>query len=164
MNWVISGIVGIMVTCLGVYFSFKYIKRKNFFNALLDFCDNLEANINFLQNGLKQILESYSNSHNTELNNLVSIMKDELNLNNKITLENWQNPTTYLKPNEREQIVSFFNKLGMTDCETQVNTIKKFRAIISMKAKNCTKDYEMKGKLYVNLSIMLGVAIFIILL
>jgi len=153
MNWVISGIVGIMVACLGVYFSFKYIKRKNFFSALLDFCDNLEANINFLQNGLKQILESYSNSHNAEINNLVSIMKDELKYNNKITLETWQNPTTILKPNEREQIVSFFSKLGMTDCETQVNTIKKF-----------TKEFEMKGKLYVNLSIMLGVAVFIVLL
>ncbi len=163
MNLLISVAIAITVSALGINYSKKYYKRKRFYGDLLSFCNNLKLNINFFQKDLLSIFED-AKFTDPNLIALLDITKKTLRENGCIDLKDWEKECNLLSVLEKNQIKCFFEKFGRVDCSTEFENIKKFEEYINHKIDMCSKEYTSKGKLYFSLSIMGGIATFIILL
>ena len=152
---VIWSLFFLLIICFIGFMTYrKTIKKIKFYKDFCFFCQTLQTHIVFFQNKIKDII--LAQDFNGDFN---EVLKGVLE-NNYQSLDN----ISYLKEDEKQEILLFFKKLGRANVETEKMEIQNFQ---KKKEEDLTtlKSIGLKnGKLKFSLTIMLGFFVFIIML
>lgn len=148
-----SSVIVLCFIYAGVNLKRNYNVKNIFYENLIDFCEVLKTNINFLTKPVKQIIAEnlcrYSKDFVGFLNSYLNNKTEEFNL-------------TYFSEYELNQIKIFFSTLGKSGVEGEISNIESNKTIFE-NLLNSTKEENKKfGELCLKLSICLGL-MFVIL-
>ncbi|MBR1925860.1 MAG: hypothetical protein IJ837_03285 [Clostridia bacterium] len=148
-------LISLFIILIGYLYFRKTHKKIQFYNDFLSFCEEIETEIGFFQNNIKNILDkqNYKSSFQELLNNF----------KNK-TLQKFLNEQNFLTQNEQTEIFLFFQKLGRANSETEIKEIQNYKEKLKNKINNLTNFEFKKSKLKFNLTICFSMFVFIILL
>ena len=148
--------LGIILVCfstlLGYILSAKFTFRKEFYNDFYNFNTKLKQEISFRQTTLIALVKNLSNSDfNLTLKN--QIQNNEFNFNKN-----------YLKKDEIEYFDNYLRTIGTGDKNSQLDFLDKINVDVLEKQKQ-TSEEEIKYKsLYIKLSFLLGLILFVLVL
>lgn len=148
--------LGIILVCfstlLGYILSAKFTFRKEFYNDFYNFNNKLKQEISFRQTTLIALVKTFSNT--------------DFNLTLKSYIENstFSFNKNYLKKDEIEYFSNYLKTIGAGDKSSQLDFLDKSNVDILEKQKQ-TSDEEKKYKiLYIKLSFLLGLILFVLVL
>lgn len=153
MNIVLGLIV--LVACVGVGYACanKYVVRKEFFNDFFEFNKTLKNEISFSMKKLDEIICKNDNKR--------SFYKCLIEYLNTKELELGQ---AYLTIAEKEFLVNYFDSIGKSDRETQINFLNGVTVEIKDRLDVASADEKKYKTLYLKMGFLIGLLIFIILL
>lgn len=164
MNFLISLIISILSGLVVMSFSHKYYNKAKFFNAFNVFLQTVCTNTQFFQDDIKKIISNTPQNSSTPYNTIINSYLQFLTDNNKQTLLQSINSLTELSALDKEKICLFFYELGHTDNTTQLNSIQALQKHIAERIQETKQEINTKAVLIQKLGIVLGMAIFILLL
>ncbi len=164
MNILISLTISILGGLVVVSFSYKYYNKAKFFNAFNVFLQTIYANMQFFQDDIKKIINTMPQNNNTSYNTLVNSYLKFLAENDRQKLAQNISALTELSALDKEKICLFFYELGHTDNTTQLNSIQALQKHIAERIQETKQEINTKAVLIQKLGIVLGMAIFILLL
>ncbi len=156
MKFILALVIFGCILYFGWFLYEKTRKKLVFYNNFLQFCNLLETEIGFFQNNIEEIL--HKNNYKKEFSEVVENFSKSKNL-----LE-WKNSQSVLTQTEAEEVELFFSKLGKLDSTSQTNEVKSYKKFLDSKIEDTKKVNLKNGKLTFNLSIMLGLLVFIIII
>ncbi len=149
------------ITFIGMNIYNSYKTRKIFYDDFILFLQNLDAEIGFFQNKLNQIFDAKI-YHKDFQNLIISAQKSIYSLENN--LNDWFKNQSIINDEQFFHIKEFFLKLGRLDVTTQKKEIENLKNYLEECILIVKDELNKKGKLSFNLSIMLGLAVFILVL
>ncbi|MBQ8761979.1 MAG: stage III sporulation protein AB [Clostridia bacterium] len=157
-------ILGLILFGCSMFIGFKIYtnikKREKFFDDFNSFCTILQAEIGFFKNKLEQIYSK--NDYGNEFNSLLECAKE--NLNNEKAINEWCDNQKYLNEEDKTQIITFFKRLGKVDAISQKGEIIEYSNLLKNKINIIKTENTKKAKSVLSLSVMLGLALFIIVI
>ena len=155
----------ILICCclVGINIKKYFIKRKSFYENLLNFCENILNEINFNNQKLILIIENNLNKYDNDFNNFLVLYKNLLlDKLSKIRFENKiKNIFNYLKPNETTLFFNFLYSVGTQTKDEEVEKFNNFFRSLNSKVKFENENFKKYSNLYLKLLIALGL-IFVI--
>ncbi len=164
MKWFLIVVLGLMCVIGGMFFSNKYKKRKDFFNALILLSQKLDVEINYSRERLVILIESLDEKIRKSLIKIDVNFLNALKKGTEITAEILFEKQKLIKQNEQEMIVMFFKSLGRSNVENQSKEIKNFISRFENFHTLACNDETKFGKLGFKLGIISAIAILIILI
>ena len=157
-------ILGLILFGCSMFIGFKIYtnikKREKFFDDFNSFCTILQSEIGFFKNKLEQIYSK--NDYGNEFNSLLECAKE--NLNNEKAINEWCDNQKYLNKEDKTQIITFFKRLGKVDAISQKGEIIEYSNLLKNKINIIKTENTKKAKSVLSLSVMLGLALFIIVI
>lgn len=164
MNILISLIISILSGLVVMSFSHKYYNKAKFFNAFNVFLQTVCTNTQFFQDDIKKIINAMPQNNNASYNALINSYLKFLSENDRQKLSQNISTLTELSALDKEKICLFFYELGHTDNTTQLNSIQALQKHIAERIQETKQEINTKAVLIQKLGIVLGMAIFILLL
>ena len=163
MNILLGAVFLVAGLLVGIGFSRGYKRKYLLLADFHSFLEYLETNFNFMQDSLKQVLLNKKNSYNKDFNQLLVNLSENLD-DTKGYLDKWSKEQKILDEDEVVIFVKFFEQIGRSDCETQLEAIKQAKASLSVLVNKANETHLKKGKLSTQLGFMAGLALFIIVI
>ena len=164
MNIFLSLLLGTLTCLVVMLFSYKYYSKGRFFNAFNVLLQSISTNTQFLQDDIIKVIQNHPKTSNSIYNSIIDNYIKFLKTNGKQEFAQNIDSITELSALDKEKLVLFFNDLGHTDCDTQLNNIKSLQKYISTRIEETKQDIKTKAIIIQKLSIVLGIAVFILLL
>ncbi len=160
MNITIKIILGIVIISLSIYsgykLSSKFKIRYDFFSDYYNFNQKMIEEVNFRKNSIINVIEKFSCKEHFK--NLL------LNYKQYLSTNHFEPPLYFLSENEKEDVVLYFTNLGKNDTKNELNSLKSYENKLK-EIKNCTEIENKKYKtLYLKLSFLFGLLIFILII
>jgi len=182
-------VIAIAAFGLSTYFGFraskKYAARELYFAELVQFCDGLKGEIGFARAPLAEIFAKYQTSYKsfltlqlkaageivgadnmtgeiTDTSGMTAISAGTDNVIDEETLRA-KLPRGSLTADEFDNVVRFFNTLGKSDTDNQIDAAAGYKTAFSVYLENARADKKKYSPLYWKLG-LLGAAAFALLL
>lgn len=162
MNFIIGGILLFICAFCGLRVADSYRKKLYFaqdFGLLLDL---IETNLLFMQDDLKNFLESKKDGFHKDFSAFLDGFTQNLS-DSSLYLQTWVAEERVTTKECAELLANFMQSLGRNDSATQLQTIKQTREILQAQLLKIQEE-QKKGHLYSRLGVMGGLALFIIVL
>ena len=145
----------------GYKYSSKFVIRERYFAELLELCEGIRADINFMHLSLYPILEKYRDSFKSFLSVQLSGAAKLLDDNRSITEAALKEyiPQGPLTGDEYETVIRFFNTLGKSDAENQTASIEGFKAAFKKYHGDAAEKKKKYSSLYWKLGLLAGAAL-----
>lgn len=158
----------VFVAICYIGFSLKqiYQKKYRFYKEFCEFNQMLLDEITNYKSQLIKVIDKYLSVNKNNLSKILTTYKENLQ-NNIIVFENANDiipKSLFLSKEERLEIVDFFNNLGKSSYENEVQFLKRNLDNMKIKTTKAKEDTTKKGDLYFKLSIMLGFAVILLLI
>jgi len=143
----------------------KYSGRELYFSELVQFCSGLAGEIGFRHAALADIFNKYAAIFKSLLSAQLKAageivadgeIIDEAALRGKL-------PKGALKPEEYDNVLLFFNTLGKSDADNQIDSASSFKAIFQTSLEQARLDKKKYAPLYWKLG-LLGACAFVIVI
>ncbi len=143
----------ILCTLIGYILAQKFDKRYKFYSNFESFNKQVKNEVYFSQKTLIGILGCLD-------------LEEDFN---KIAFEHFNSKKIafnyrYLTKEDEKFLLSYFNALGDSDRETQINFINLNQNEISDRVKNCLEERKKYYQLYIKLGFLIGLIAFIVLI
>lgn len=171
LMWGIMKVVLIIVVILGFSyigngFGGWFFKKKKLINNIVNFCGLLKVQIDFSNNEISKIIENNMDSYDYALKGIlksyVKLLKKESHIDLEVLRKNIK--TNYLEEEELNTLLSFFNELGKSDKDNQINIINNYLVTFNSYLKESEISAKKYGTLFKKLGFFAGVLVSIILL
>ncbi len=166
MKTILLSAVFIIPVYVGFVFSKKYVKKSNFYNGLMGFCNSAINEINFCHTRLKELIDNNMSIANVEYKKFLILYKSYLTegkgretFGNEIR-ENFN----YLTNDEIDKIVSFFCNLGNRDVDSELSNINNYLSTFDTYNKVAEENKKKYSPMYIKLGILFGVAVVVVLI
>ena len=160
-------LVIIIIFCFGLIgykLSTFYINRKKFFSSMQVLMSNLELDVSFSQDKLKNLIKKNSeNVSSKELNVLCENVFGLLDKKQKIDYEIF-NEIKILKKEEKDIIFSFFSSLGRFDASSQSKEIKMYQNKIDELYDVSNDECKKYASLFIKLGIIFGILVCLLII
>lgn len=142
-----------------------YVRRHKFISDLITFANHLKVEISFAKSNLTQIIESHIEESDANFKSVLKGYRNTLKNSDYITVEVLKNNinTIYLEENEKEQMLQFFNFLGKSDADNQVEIINKSLNIFNNFLKTSDSEKQKYSGMYKKLGVLIGIFILVII-
>lgn len=165
MNLLLSVILAVFGTAVGIYFSFRLKERERVMSAALLFIKELAVRIRYTNAEIGEMLRTAAD--NEEYGRLIFIscctdIGEGGNFHGK-----WKEGVKsqpYLTARDRELLTALGERLGETDCDGQLSFLEMTEELIKGQREQAAADYTNKGKLYRSVGLLCGLAAGIMLL
>ncbi len=160
-------LVLIIIFCFGLI-GFKlsafYINRKKFFSSLQILLSNLELDVSFSQDKLKNLIQK--NNKNLTSKDLNALCQNIFNLLDKKQMIDYEifNDIKILKKEEKDLIFSFFNSLGRLDAYSQSKEIKSYQNKINEFYNEANDECKKYASLFIKLGIIFGILVCLLII
>lgn len=145
----------------GFYMSMSMQKRTKSIEKIITSLEMLESEIGFGMNKLRQAFL------NTDTCGIFSCVADKMaNDGIKLAFENAVSEfgdKLALKNDDKEILTVLGDKMGKTDADDQIKSIKYVKALLEDRKKIASEEYERFGKIYRNGGILVGLMIAVML-
>ena len=157
-----AGIFGAFVF-IGWWIYLGYRQRKQYFESLVRFCDNLITEIGFSKRTIAQIIgvyiDNYSPQFCTDLLGYKRLLERRENLaRGKLVLWNG------LRSAEKHAIGDFFLELGRHSAAEEIEKIRRFRERFDTSRTEAAEKLKRDASIHLKISILLGIGTVILLL
>lgn len=151
---------------VGIEISKTYIKKQEFYENLLNFCNLLLAEIGFLKNDLISICKRQETSVGTEFNKVLVSFSNKLISNNETSEKDFNNLIThlFLTKNEIYYLKEFFNSLGKTGVDAQINLINYYISIFNQNLISAKENNQKFNPLFKKMGWIVGLLVCIVLI
>lgn len=129
------------------------VARKNYFDDLVKFCQQLSQNIESKKDKVCTFVANHENNYHEHF---ASDINQFFIKHNGIHFE-------HLKEEERLQIEQFFLSIGMLTMKEELDNIKAYQIIFTQMQQACSRYVEQYGNLSLKLSSLFGAIICILL-
>ena len=140
---------------LGWLISNKFAESQTFWGKFAYKHEKIKAEISFSQNPLSEIL--YDKKENIEKQDGFSVMLHDCFKNGKIT-----HKLKFLSEEEIRFIEKYFQSLGTTDKDSQINILKSMETEIKKYSEIADEKCKKYRPLYIKLGFLSGLVIFIL--
>ena len=142
-----------------------YRKRKQFFESLLAFCQNLTVEINFSKNTVRLIIDTYIDGYCPHFATVLRGYSQLIDAKTDITRPQidalmWNG----LKTPEKTAIADFFHELGRHSVDEECQKIETKRTQFAAFYENASNALKREASIYLKICILLGIAAVILLL
>jgi stage III sporulation protein AB len=161
----ILAVFGIAVY-FGVSASRRYIGRELYFNELTLFCGHLVNEIGFTHAPLCAIAEKYAAAFKSHLSAQLfgaAHAITERNILDEEVLRLYV-PRGALTEDEYDTVIQFFNTLGKSDSESQINSIESFKLAFRQFQTGAAADRKKYGSLSWKLGLLAAGAVGILII
>lgn len=148
----------ILGASVGGLFANKYKKRLFFFKSLAQFNEDFYGELTFCKNNLLHVLSKKYPS--AEFCQTLKAKSDSLINHSSFNLP----PLYFLNENERYEIHSYLNSLGISDVEGQLKIVNAHSSIFKSRTEDCALENGKYGTLCKKTGIIAGLIAFIILI
>lgn len=142
-----------------------YFKKQVFYENLIDFCNLLLSEISFLKSDLISVCKRVSLNTNTEFSNVliayVSKLTDE---KSEDDVFNKYLDKLFLTKNEVYYLKGFFNSLGKTGINEQIDLVNYYLNVFNQHLKDSTKNNEKYAPLFKKMGWIVGLLVCIVLI
>lgn len=157
MKIILILILIIFCGAIGYGISGVYKQKKKFYDAYLNFLQDLLTYIGFSASKLSSIIQEEKKVIiNKEFNNVLDNYLKVIKSDEELTRENLFLNIKLLNENEQNEMYQFFKSLGKTDVYNQMETIKNRVDVSKKHCEKLAKDCEKYCPLYTKLSILIG--------
>ena len=165
MQILLGFIVLIGCSYLGYGLGNYYVRRHKFIVNLINFANHLKVEISFSKNNLSNIIESHIEESDASFKSVLKGYLGALKTTDYITVEVLKKNinTIYLEENEKEQMLQFFNFLGKSDADNQVEIINKSLNIFNNFLKNSVVEKQKYSGMFKKLGVLIGIFVLIII-
>lgn len=154
MKLILIFIVIICFILIGYIIYRNFLRKKIFYNSLIDFCNLFLCNLEFKKDTVENIINNNLSSLCDDLKKCLSTFK----INKSCDL-------IFLSKEENKTLYELLNRLGKNgDVENEKNYIHSEMEKLKIKQKLASDDEKVKGKVYFKLFVALGILIGIIIL
>lgn len=133
----------------------KYKERYLFYKSLCNFKNDLYSEVCFFRNSLNALFQKTYISE--AFNKFLRLCLNEQ------SKKNCTDVLCFLTESEKNDVNLFFNKIGKSDQETQVNLCENFGKRFENAAIDAQAEYKKYGTLYKKTGLIIGIAAFIII-
>lgn len=149
---------------IGYKLSAFYISRKKFFSSLEILMSNLELDVSFSKDKLKNLI--LKNSENLNSKELVEFCKKYFELLDKKQKLDFElvNEIKILKKEEKDLIFLFFNSIGKLDAYSQSKEIKMYQNKVNEYYLQASDECKKYAGLYIKLGIIFGILICLLII
>ncbi len=147
---------------VGLALANGYKKNLSFILDLSQFMEKLESNFTFQRDTLTTILKNNKSNFGPEFNSFLN--EYESNLNNPDFLSTWSKNEKSIPKEIKSFVVDLFSSLGKSDCQTQVSLISTSRKELDLLLEKSRKKVNGEANLSQKLGVVLGLALFILVL
>lgn len=150
---VLIGILSIIFSVkIGIDKANKYKNEYYFYLSLISFCDNYLLEMSYKKEEIKKFLNFKSSSADFDEFLRAFIKDNKLNYPKYVNLE------------EQNLISSLFNLIGKSSSNSQVELIKSYKTNFIKVADEKNKNYNKFYSVYLKLSFICGLALFIMVI
>ena len=161
-----------LILCFGIFSAFVFIgrwiyhafrARKQYFESLVRFCDNLVTEIGFSKKTVAQIIQTYIDGYSLQFAQDLLSYAGLLRRHEDLTHENlvlW----TGLKTAERHIVTNFFLELGKHSVTEELEKIKKARGRFEAFRAESAEKLKRDASIYLKICILLGIGVVILIL
>jgi len=148
MQLVLSLVIVISCTYIGVGIGKYYKERYKFFLDMYNFSSYLQTNLSFRQDALNEVVDNFIKENKIQNQSKKFLNDFQKNLKQN---QNFDATRDNIDEDEKFMLNNLFNSLGKTDSDTQNETIEHFKQQLNNKVneakKEMTKFVGMSGKL-----------------
>ena len=153
----------VVIICFSAYvgnrLSKVYVLRDNFFSELSELLNRLKNNYNYQNLYIEEIIREYASldiKSKKKIESLLNYFKsgDEKNITRELH---------FLKSQEKQQLLHFFNNLGSGNTGVEVNNVDNYLAQVSALSAEASAKRKTNEKLIYKVSIAVGVVICILI-
>lgn len=163
MRLILGGILCFCCGFIGVSLNIYYIKRHKILSNGISFIEYLIGEIKFLNLKLSEIIENYCIDKKGVFldlcKNYLELIKsgtcDKSNIEKLVNIN-------YLKKQDKINLIMLFDNLGKSDCENQINFLSNYLQKMKLSAESSKKEQQTYGIMSYKLGILIGIALFII--
>ena len=156
-------LIGVGVCFVVMCFSYKYYARLNFFLSMENLLNGMKVNISFLQKDILSILETNKSKRSATFDDLLYKYKQFLQDNDTDKFGKNIKSLNNLNSEEQEHMLQYFLTLGHSDCNTQTSATQVLTEYVAKRVECCRQDIKQKAMIIQKLSIIVGLAVFILL-
>lgn len=160
--WIVGALCGAFIFLIGLNKFYKMKTAKQFYEDFSNFLNVTEPKICFFQNKTDELF--VSSGYKTEFAFLIDSYKHSLLNDNSDVFENWFKTQDFLNRDDAFVIKKFLENFGRVDAEQQVKSIQNLKQFVLGKIDSENNRLKTSGKLCLNLSAMLGLVVFILIL
>ena len=160
-------LITILVACvlIGLGISNYYKKRKVFFGDLLQFCEELLNEVNFMQTKLMEMTVKSDGRYKSSLNDVLKGYQQYLA--NRTSFDAFKNNSNdfvnFLKEEEQDQFFEFLKGIGGLDVENESNNIRNYIIAFKRRVEDAESEHKKYYGLYIKMSVIAGLALVILL-
>jgi len=155
--WLCSGIF-LCFAGIGYFIHRKYRQRKQYFDSLVRFCDNLTTEIGFSKSTIAQIIKNYADNYSLQF------VQDLLNYKNLLDArEDLTREKLDICVKEKRVIEDFFLELGRHSVGEELAKIQKSRERFEIFRTDATEKLKRDASIYFKICILLGIGVVILL-
>lgn len=161
-------IIIIILCCflIGINIKKYFLKRKQFYENIYIFCENLLNEISFNNQKLSLIIKNNFDNFNEDFNKMLFLFNEAIL--DKISKEEFKKKTCkifyYLNKNEFNNLTKFLFSIGTQTKEEETDKVKNFINFIKTPLNTESEKVKRYSNLYFKLFIALGLVFAIIFL
>lgn len=153
---IILGIVIVSLgTAMGVLFSAKYVKRKEFYEAFDTFNKKIITNVSFVQDTLPSIVKEYKNCDNDFCNTIYKYF---------VLKEMEDGSIKYLSKDENSFFENYMASVGKSDRDSQISFLNSCAKRIEENLSDAQKNEKRYRVASIKLGFFFGLLLFVIIL
>lgn len=149
---------------LGYKLASYYINRRKFFYSLQLLLTNLELDVAFSQDKLKNLISKNIDSISSkELSALCSDFYNALNERNKLSFDD-VNRVKILKKDEKDMVFNIFSSLGKYDAYSQSKEINNYKNKVNEFYSIADEECKKYASLFIKLGVIIGVLVCLLII
>ncbi len=151
MRLIFGLLVFILSVCLGWQKSMPLKKRNEFYGSFNNFNLVYKNAVSFDKKSLSKIIEGFNKKDDFYelLNNYIGNSNVDLNL-------------SYLTNDEKVFVMDYLKSIGKGDERSQLDYIEHVYDVVEDKKKQCFEDAKKFSGMYIKLSVLIGLMLFIV--